>query len=79
VPMPSSGVNINANAEAACLIKRGDPPINIIGGHKFPGAPIIDLASPHQRPLQLQHLNDSRSQISDDLSIPSFLKREPGP
>jgi hypothetical protein len=34
----------NAKAEEKCLIKRHDPPVNIVGGFKFPGAPVIHLA-----------------------------------
>jgi hypothetical protein len=29
----------NAKTEEKCLIKRHDPPVNIVGGYKFPGAP----------------------------------------
>jgi hypothetical protein len=32
----------NTHAQAPALIKRGDPPINIVGGYKFPNAPVID-------------------------------------
>ena len=27
------------------LIKRHHPPVNVVGGHRFPGAPAIDLGS----------------------------------
>jgi hypothetical protein len=66
----------NAKAEAACLIKRYGPPANVVGGHKFPNTPAIDLVSRSNQPTpQLQRLNDLLSQIPDDLSIPPFLKR----
>jgi hypothetical protein len=34
------------------LIKRSTPPVNVIGGYRFPGAPQIDLGRdpPHQEP-----------------------------
>jgi hypothetical protein len=34
--------------EAASLIKRRTPPVNIVGGYKFPNAPFVDLAPPQQ-------------------------------
>jgi hypothetical protein len=30
-------------AERRALIKRRHPPVNILGGYRFPGAPVIDL------------------------------------
>jgi hypothetical protein len=72
----------NARVEAACLIKRSNSPGNIVGGHKFFDTPTVDLAPTPQRsvltPEHLQRLNDPFFQIPDDLSIPAFLKREPG-
>ena len=31
--------------DSATLIKRRQPPINLVGGHGFPDAPIIDISS----------------------------------
>jgi hypothetical protein len=39
----------NAAAEARCSIKRNDVPVNVVGGYKFTGAPVVDLA-PFARP-----------------------------
>jgi len=35
-------------ASVASLIKRRTPPVNIVGGYKFPNAPFVDLAPPQQ-------------------------------
>ena len=66
----------NVKAEATRLIKRHSPPVNIVGGYKFPNAPAIDLVPrPNQpTPAQLQRL--LLSQIPHDLSIPPFLCRD---
>ena len=47
---PANLWNLPANAAATrtgragpVLITRGTPPVNIVGGCKFPGAPVIDL------------------------------------
>jgi hypothetical protein len=37
------------------LIKRTTPPVNVIGGHRFPGAPKIDLSSLHRPQTQLSN------------------------
>jgi hypothetical protein len=59
-----------ANAKAFS-IKRHDPPVNIAGGYKFPGAPVIDLAP---IPRSSRPVNDT---VSNDhsLDIPEFLCR----
>jgi hypothetical protein len=61
----------NAKAEEKCLIERHDPPVNIVGGYKFPGAPAADLnpsvAKPVSAPLP--------TSINDSLDIPNFLRR----
>jgi hypothetical protein len=56
----------------ACLIKRDTPPVNVVGGYKFPGAPIVDLA-----PAPVRHPQPHGLQIPADLSIPDFLRRAP--
>jgi len=52
------------------LIGPNDPPVNILGGYRFPGAPVIDLSPPKSAPIIAHNLP-----IPDDLSIPDFLKR----
>lgn len=69
----------NARAEATCLIKRDDSPVNIVGGYKFPGAPAIDLnprAARHDYTIEEQtRLAGLLKEIPADLSIPEFLRR----
>ena len=64
------------------LIGPNDPPVNILGGFKFPNAPAVDLS-----PLAESGETDMpvvasdwkpcapSSPITDDLSIPAFLRR----
>jgi hypothetical protein len=53
------------------LIQRDTPPVNIVGGFKFPGAPKIGL-TPTRTPPRVPATDPS---IGDDLDIPEFLKR----
>ena len=69
---------------AAALIGPNDPPVNILGGFKFPNAPAVDLnpippKSEKQKfsPEQQKRLDELRAHIPDDLSIPAFLLRRP--
>jgi hypothetical protein len=62
----------NAAAEASCSIKRPDPPVNVVGGYKFPGGPVIDLA-PITRSSP-PPANDTAVH-DDSLDIPEFLRR----
>jgi len=59
-----------------CLIEPHHPPVNVVGGYKFPDAPVVDLA-PVPAPIEphTSAPNPYLAQIPDDLSIPSFLKR----
>jgi hypothetical protein len=66
----------NAAAEARCSIKRDDVPVNVVGGYKFPGAPVVDLA-PFARPSP-PTANDSAASHGDPLDIPAFLRRTVG-
>jgi len=66
------------------LIGPNDPPVNILGGYKFPNAPAVDLnpisPKPEKQkftPEQQKRLDELRAQIPDDLSIPAFLRRRP--
>lgn len=61
-------------AGAGALISRIDPPINLLGGYKFPNAPDVDLTSP-AAPAAAATV--SSHTFSDDLSIPNFLKVTP--
>ena len=57
-------------AERKALIQQDTPPVNILGGYKFPNAPKIDLSP------ALKAAPSSGSQpIGDGLEIPDFLKR----
>lgn len=65
---------------ASPLIGPRDPPVNILGGYRFPNAPKIDLATE----TAPDRLDDPRlgaliATISADLSIPDFLRRAPKP
>jgi hypothetical protein len=40
----------NAKAEQRCSIKRHDPPVNIVGGYRFPDAPVIELSPEKSAP-----------------------------
>ena len=69
----------NRRAARKAQIQRSTPPVNIVGGYKFPGAPEIDLrpvvetakvASCAASALRTDLL------ILADLSIPDFLKRK---
>jgi hypothetical protein len=66
----------NAKAEQRCSIKRYDPPVNITGGYKFPGAPVIELV-----PAPLPKIGESNGishiATNDSLDIPAFLRRNP--
>jgi hypothetical protein len=66
------------------LIRPNDPPVNILGGFKFPNAPVVDLnpipPKPEKQkfsPEQQKRLDEFLAQIPDDLSIPAFLRRTP--
>jgi hypothetical protein len=61
-------------AEAGCSIKRHDAPVNVLGGHKFPGAPIVDLA-PIAPPSLPPANDDSAVNYGESLDIPEFLRR----
>lgn len=69
--------------QADCIIKRHHPPVNIVGGYRFPGAPVIDLSPTREAELSdpvAPHLSDAtsdKSDFADDLSIPDFLRRTP--
>jgi hypothetical protein len=78
---------LKPNAKAQTIFKRDTPPINVLGGYKFPDAPAVELRGPSgSNDLPTMTAEISRSDwrpvspaqpVADDLSIPDFLKREP--
>jgi hypothetical protein len=76
------GILKPSTRQDGCLIKRNDPPVNILGGYKFPAAPVIDLSSiePKSQAVTLK-LAASRPDLAipAELSIPPFLDRRPLP
>jgi len=61
------------------IFQRHTPPLNVLGGYKFSGAPKVDLR-PVSAHADIQR-SDCRSAqpIPDDLSIPEFLQRHVAP
>jgi hypothetical protein len=63
-----------------CLIQPHHPPVNVLGGYRFPDAPTIDLSPlPADDTVKRSDWKPCAPivAIADDLSIPDFLKREP--
>jgi hypothetical protein len=63
-----------------CLIQPHHPPVNILGGYEFPDAPTIDLSPAWHAAIAPDGAqadpNPYLNRIPDDLSIPTFLKRD---
>jgi hypothetical protein len=59
-----------AEQAANCLIQPHHPPVNILGGYRFPGAPAIDL-----RPTTFVAAKPHTIVAGDGLDIPNFLRR----
>jgi hypothetical protein len=59
-----------AEQAAMCLIQPHHPPVNVVGGYRFPGAPAIDL-----RPTTLVASGAHGVVSRDGLDIPEFLRR----
>ncbi len=79
-----AGVLKPSTRQVACLIKRSDPPVNILGGYKFPGAPVIDISPIEPKSQAVIPLKPTATRRPDlaipaDLSIPAFLDRRPPP
>jgi hypothetical protein len=53
------------------IFQRHTPPLNMLGGYKFLGAPKVDLQPAQPRVSE----SVARATIPDDFSIPEFLKR----
>jgi hypothetical protein len=63
-----------------CLIQPHHPPVNVLGGYRFPDAPTIDLSPlPTDDTVKRSDWKPCAPivAIADDLSIPDFLKRAP--
>jgi len=72
---PARRINAQHWREAGTLIGPSDPPVNLLGGYKFPNSPDVELSSPAE-PAGVPVTDSSRT-IADDLSIPDFLKVTP--
>jgi hypothetical protein len=59
-----------------CSFQRDTPPLNVVGGYKFPDAPIVDLCPSAPKPPAVAPESRPDLQIPDDLSIPPFLRRD---
>jgi hypothetical protein len=57
------------------LIGPHDPPVNLVGGYKFPAVPEIDPGPPAYPTSRI----GSAHEIPADLSIPDFLRRGAAP
>jgi hypothetical protein len=62
-------------AARKAIIKRTTPPVNAIGGYKFPKAPTIDL-KPISESSKIATSKPSQPFIGDGLEIPDFLRRQ---
>jgi hypothetical protein len=58
---------VRRGAEEKALLKRHHPPVNVVGGYRFPNAPEIDLS--------LAEPVKAEDHDFGDLSIPDFLRR----
>jgi hypothetical protein len=61
---------------AGCLIQPHHPPVNVLGGYRFPGAPGIDL-KPVPEQQSVAPKSPTPTFDSDALEIPEFLRRNP--
>jgi hypothetical protein len=67
-------------AARRALIKRRHPPVNILGGHRFPGAPELDLSPIVDTPewaVPSRWKPITNALMVDVPPIPEFLKRVP--
>jgi hypothetical protein len=64
----------NAHWERAALIGWSDPPVNILGGYRFPHAPQIGIATP--KIITTPAVTTDPAPIPGDLSIPEFMQRQ---
>src|SRR5215470_16591948 len=67
----------NVKAEKETLIKRHHPPVNVLGGYKHSGAPVVDLAP--SKPATSE-VRQGKALFTDErLDIPEFLRRTTRP
>jgi hypothetical protein len=59
---------------AECLIQPHHPPVNVLGGYKFPDAPVVDLTPIEQAPIPTTNPLYPEPGV-DPLEIPRFLQR----
>jgi hypothetical protein len=64
---------LKRRAARRSIFKRATPPLNVLGGYKFPNAPQIDL-SPAPLPKPSPAVSAELC-AGDGLEIPSFLQR----
>ena len=70
------GILKPSTRDGQCLIKRHDPPVNILGGYRFPNAPVMDLGPIEPEPKADVRVPSPPLVPTDDpLSIPDFLRR----
>jgi hypothetical protein len=63
----------DANSDEKTLTKRHHPPVNVLGGYKHSGAPVVDLAPSTPAASEVQQ---AKALFADDrLDIPEFLRR----
>jgi hypothetical protein len=63
-----------ADASAAALIQRHHAPVNVVGGYKFPGAPVVDIGVITKQTATAE-LASPIAIDGDPLAIPDFLLR----
>jgi hypothetical protein len=68
----------NAHWKRAALIGPNDPPVNVLGGYRFPGAPEIELSTSVSQSTSTSRSTSTSISIPSDLSIPRFLLRRGG-
>jgi hypothetical protein len=67
-----------ADRAAPAQIKRRHPPVNILGGYRFPGAPALDMSPIDPPPEWAVQSRWTPTGTGDPVSdIPDFLRRGP--
>lgn len=62
------------SASREALIKRHHPPVNVVGGYRFPSAPVVNLSPIEPAPVTVEAARLIAT-IGADLAISDFLKR----
>ena len=71
-------VGIIKPQDDACLIQRHSSPVNILGGYRFPEAPVVDLSPIEPEPDDIRLSSTSQPpppSCGDGWDIPDFLRR----